>query len=496
MSEEIENNQDTEKSPDAIIETPSTEVDKSTSPAEFDFKEGDEEFTGKSNQLPEEERLAILNDKVSTVISTIEQMKKANLSGTKEELAAYSEVVQAAMFAHPQYNADVNPFDNIGSLWRSKVEHEGTDIGPYRPRYASNGPLSGELASIRAREAAELGTQLGFPFWRSGLWLKLRAPSDITLLEMERRIAMEKISLGRSTLGSALTSTSSFMQAHVMDSLLNHVVDGSFENLTPIELKKVIKIPDVMPLITAWACTIWPDAYPVTQPCVKDPTKCTHLTHDEIKLLKLFKTNNRLTTTFQRNFMQDREANNSVADLERYQQEHKLIERTIKLTDTVSAVLHVPSLYDMEVSSFRWIDNIVTRADDAFGQELRGTERNRFISEQGTATTLRRVAHWIKEIVYENGDKVVDRDGIDSSLDVWSSVESIRENLLREVNKFNRESVLTGIGYRRFDCPKCKGEADEGSTLPNVPEVITIDPLAVFFTLQRMKVTKIRNSAE
>lgn len=465
------------------------EVDK---PAEFDIK--DSEFTGKSHGKPVDESLTLLLQSAKSVIENIDTMKAANVPGSREHLIAYQNVLRSAILNHPQYNSDIDPFDNVNSLWRSKVEVEGREVGPYRPQYSGNGALSGDMAIIRARESVSLGTQLGFPFWRTGIWLKLRAPSDITLLELERRVAMEKIALGRTTLGAALTSTSIYMQSHVVNTLLNHVVDGSASDLSPTALKKTIRIPDVMPLINAWACTIWPDAYPIMQPCVKDPNKCSHIVENEIFVNKLFKTNNRLLSKRQRNSMLDREANNTAKDLEQYDEEHQLVERTIKVSESGSIVLHVPTLYDMEQSSYRWVDNIVTRADEAFGQELRGEERNRYISEQGMATTLRRFGHWIKEVQYDDGATVTDIEGIEATLDVWSSIPKVAKLIKDEISKFNREVTITAIGFARYECPKCKGEAPEEISLPHLPEVIPIDPLAVFFTLQHMKVQAIRSS--
>lgn len=459
--------------------------------AQFDLTSEDIFDTDKKYSLGE--ALALLIQPVSEVIDIIDNIKTKEMPGTREHLAEYGRTIQSAILHHPYSGADSSPFKNENSLWRNRVANEGGEIGPYRPRYKMEGALTGNMASLRARQAADMGSELGFPFWRSGLWLKLRAGSDITLLEMERRIAQEKISLGRSTMGAALSNSSIYMQSIVINTLLNHVVDSNYQSIDPVELKKVIRVSDIRPLIASWAATIWPNKYPIVQPCVKDPSSCTHIVSKEISLLKLSKTNNRLISQTQRNILADREANLTEVELKQYQNEHVLSERAFEVNDDATVVLYVPSLYDQEVAGFRWIDNIVTRADEAFGQEIRGEERNRYISEQGKATMLRRYAHWIKEIRYSDGAIVNDAEGIDTTLDVWSADEVISQKIKSEVIRFDRETQLTAVGYARYACPSCKGEADPEESLPNVKEVIPIDPLSVFFTLQRMKVAQIQD---
>lgn len=440
-----------------------------------------------------EKALSLLMEGSARVIESLQDLRTTQLPGSSAHLAQYGESVKEAIPMHPLSDFDTSPTNVSGSVFSRNLENEGEVLTHMKstPRIKA-GELSGDAAAIRARAAANLGGQGMFMFPDSGLWLKIRTPSDSTLMELHRRVAMERISLGRSTLGASFTSTSIYTQFHLTNCILQHVIDGTAMDITPTNLKKVMYVTELPVLNWAFASMIWPDTYPLTQPCLANPSECTHITEAEINVRSLYKVNRRMFDTLQLNHMANRSAKHKNDVLETYRSHHKLTTRAIKVAEDTEMVLSVPTIEQYETSSFKWIDGIVQRADEAFGQELRGDARNTYITEQGNATKLRRLGHWVKEIRYTDSDSVVkDREAIESTLDIWSSNDDIQSIIKREVLKFTRDVQTQVIGFVRYKCPSCGGDTPDEASFTNLKEIVPIDVLSVFFTLLRKKITSL-----
>jgi hypothetical protein len=437
--------------------------------------------------------LCMLMDHPEKVLEAMERIKQEapKLPGTSEHLADYREVIQRAFSTHPRISTAVTPFGRETALWRQGVEHNGAELKLGAPRFSSGSVLSGDAATMRARAAANLGTQVTVPLWNTGIWVKMRAPSQATLLELERRIAMEKIALGRSTVGIAFSNAAVFIASYLLNVIFAHTYDATLKDISAKNLKATIKVTDIPQLVWGFACTIWTDGYHLRQPCVADPLKCTHIDEGHINLTKMSWTDNRALSAYQKNMMSDRDAESTKEQLDQYHDEHVAPqERTVKINDEVSVVVYVPTIEQYEKAGFRWIDGIVDMADKAFGQSLRGEERNSYITQQGTLTKLRQYAHWIKEIVYSDGKTVDQIEDIESTLEVWSGNKTIRTAVTSAVHDLQRCATVTAIGIPKYTCPACKKDVPEDRLADRLKEIIQVEVMEVFFTLQYMKVMK------
>lgn len=431
-------------------------------------------------------------EKPDDVMKVIDSMKSNKLSGTQEELTRYRTSIEQAAAHHPLQGMDVSPFSREESFWRQAAEHNGDEIMAARPRFSSTGKLSGDAALFKVRAAAGLGTIVNVPLWHTGIWLKIKAPSEGTLLELERRIALEKIDLGRSTVGVAFTNASIYVNSYLVDMILNHVYDGTYKDLSPKALKQIIKVTDIPQLVWGMACAIWPNGYKLVQPCVSDPSNCRHIDEAHVNVSKLSWVDNRALSTAQRNHMSNRDGNTGDDELKTYSNEHTAPQaKRIQVTDEMSIGLKVPTIADYEQAGFRWIDGIVRMVDEAFGQSIRGDERNGYISQQGAMSNLRRYSHWIASIDFDDGASADDRESIDTALDGLTANESIRRKIVDGVESFIRSSVINAIGIPRYDCPACGNEPGEFDVPQRLQEIIQLEVNEVFFTLQYMRVTKV-----
>lgn len=487
--------EDPNKSPDDATSPEATPTPESKTPSQNyeEVRPVSAEMTDADRKQQFEDALFILMEHPSEVTKVIEHLKKTDIPSTGEERNRYLKAIDSAKDNHPAYYDDVSPFFKGDSFWRQSVEHNNEEISAARPVFSNkNGKLSGDAALLRVRAAAGLGTIVNVPLWHTGIWLKIKAPSEGTLLELERRMALEKIALGRRTVGVSFSNASIYLTSYLVDMILNHVYDGTYKDLSLAALKNVIKVTDIPQLVWGMTCAIWPNGYRMVRPCVSNPNTCNHLDEAHINLSKLSWVDNRAIATSQRNHMVHRDGTSTDEQLMTYRNAHVAPQQmTVNITEDMSIQLAVPTITQYEDAGFRWVDGVVRMADEAFGQSIRGEERNQYIMERGAMANLRRYSHWVTAITFSDGAVADDRESIDEALDGLTGSDSIRKLIVDSIEEFIRKSVINAIGIPRYDCPSCGEGPSEEDTVERLPEIIQLEVNEVFFTLQSMRITKI-----
>jgi hypothetical protein len=380
------------------------------------------------------------------------------------------------------------------SAWRQKVAVDGESLAAGRPRFGSAGGngniISGERALMKATSLLGLGAVVQIPLWHTGIWVSLKSPSEAALLELERRIASEKVSLGRYTSGMIFSHTSVYTVSYVVNFVLNHVYDASVKNITQDALKQLIKITDIPTLVWGLACAIYPNGYKYTRPCTTNPAECQHIVTGELNIAKLSWTDNNSLTDWQRRQMAKRTEKFSEADLKRYEQEHhRGGDFTIPLTEALKVKLRVPTITQYEQSGFTWVDGIVKLLEGSLGVSLKGKERDDYITDQGRLTALRQYSHWVNRI--EVGDDAIeDQETIEALLGTLSSDEKISKVFFESVGKYIDNSTLSVIAIPKYDCPKCGGEQTGDIHANQHPHLLPLDVVRIFFTLLDQRIFK------
>lgn len=378
------------------------------------------------------------------------------------------------------------------AMWRQSVNNEGEEIAASRPRSkASEGPreLSGDKAVFRLTDKLGLGTVVQIPLWHSGIWVTIRSPKDAVLLELERAIAFDKIDLGRQTYGVAFSNSSVYIAARLINVIIDHVHDSSLKTNSRKLLKKEIDVRDMPTLIWGFLCSIYPNGYPFGQPCTSDVENCQHVTEETILFSKLLWVDNNALNAKQKKHMAERNKKRQHDDLEAYREEHQVPNsRLVELGDDIKAKLEVPSIEQYESAGFKWVEGVVDMVEGAFEVDLNDGDRNRYLLEQGRATSLRQFAHWIKEIHIED-DVAKDRDTVDDMLDRLSSHGTVSDKLLEEINKLIEDSTLSLVAIPQFACPACGG--NQTNAHPKYPHLIPIGVMQIFFILLGQRVRSI-----
>ncbi len=449
--------------------------------------------------LPEGAKVELHNS-IAIIGADIEELNKLsetyrNLDvGRSKEALNWMASIQGGQSALMNGNAFLDTVSRPEADFRQSVSGEGgIRLAAGRPNFGEStetgGRLTGVQAMMKIKGLLGLGTIARVPLWHSGLWVSFKAPSEAELLELDRRIANEKIILGRATNGMIFSNTSVYLNSYLMNFALANVYEATYRQVPPMELKERILITDLPQLIWGLLCTIYPNGYQYRQPCVNDPSTCTHVVEELLDLTKLSWTNDRAFTAEQRKHMSRRTAKFTDEEIKAYQSAFGFNDKygTVKIHDKITMVLQVPTLAEYERRGFEWVDGIVERVDKAFGGQLLDAERNRYIIEQGHATALRQYGQWVKMLVIEDGQGVVDDPAtIEEIISDFTSHPEVYKNFFDAIEKFINNTTVSLIALPKFKCPKCEAPMTNEETLH--PYLVPLDISSIFFTLLDQRV--------
>lgn len=389
------------------------------------------------------------------------------------------------------------------SQWLQGVDNEGERINAGRPRFEANADannrLSGERAVIKVRSILGLGAIAAIPLWHTGIWVQLKAPSNAALLELDRRITEEKVSLGRATSGMIFSNNTIYTTSYLVNFVLNHIYDCSLTDMSVDNLKATIKCTDLPTLVWGMLCTMYMNGYPLSQACIYNPAECQHVTNELIDIRKLSVTDNNALTKFQRKLMSRRTAKFSSEELKRYAEEHRYGHlHMVNFNDNLRIQLKVPTLAEYEQAGFDWVEGIEKMVEDSFGVNLRGNEREEYIQTQARLTAMRQYTQWVDRlIVGEEGqsDIIDDRDTIGELLGDLSADPEVNRHFFTEMGKYIDQSTISLIALPKYNCPSC-GKPQKAENDTTHEHLIPIDVVQVFFTLRDQRLFQVltRNS--
>jgi hypothetical protein len=386
-------------------------------------------------------------------------------------------------------------FQNIdsreGSDWGQGMEHGGSMFGAGKPKLAANAdPV------LRIRNELGLGSLIQIPCWRSGIWITLRAPSDAALLELEQRLGMEKATLGRSSNGLIFSNTEVYTKNHLIDFILDHVYSVTAESKEPAFLRSILLDADYPQLVWGIALASFPAGYPLIQPCIATPESCSHVVEALINLSRIsWLDRSRLSTT-QRIHMLNRVKASTIVKIEEYQKEFNAnVNGDIKVSDTISLRMRVPTLEESRNIGFSWVEQILNATQKAFGMRMADGARENYVQQQAMLTSLRQYGQWFDAVIKAGGvsgmadDEVItDRESVDEIITMIASSNELSTKIYKAVKSFINDSTVSMIALPKYKCPACQGEPEEKYLLH--PKLIPLDVVQVFFTLRDQKVTR------
>jgi hypothetical protein len=405
--------------------------------------------------------------------------------GASAEGRAFIQHLQDANFSIPHRDWLQDVPTRPGSKWTQEVTSE---IGPLRaqlPRLTvgGSGTMTGDSANMKLRAAMGMGSLFKFPCWHTGLWLTVKAPTEVEQLELNRRLTEEKIRLGRQTHGLAFSNNSVFFAGHLTDFAIGHI-----QNSTLIETDKtwheILDIRDLHALVWAMAYTIWPSGYQYSRAKIDPANGAWRREESLLKLGALQWVDTASLTEKQVKHMAKSIGKvHNLETLKMYQEEFLRGQpRKIDLNERVSIELAVPTLAKYLASGQTWVNNIVTMVDRAFSLPPGDQQRLDFIMTNGRATNMRQFSHWVSAIVIE-GERITEIEDIERNLDDLSGLDEVVDKYFEGIRQYEEDSLVSIIGVPRTNYEK------DSNVMERFPNLLVLDPLSTFFILLYQKVS-------
>lgn len=453
-----------------------------------------------------EQAVALLDVTIDEFNELVENYPNMNF-GSGEQGAKWYSSLESAQGHLLRGRALVGSLAREASFWRQIVHHNGTTLMAGRPKFGENeggNLLTGERAMMKMQAVLGLGAVIRVPLWHTGLWVSVKAPSETALLELERKIANEKITLGRQSNGLIFSSTSVYTVTHLINFVLEHVYEVTYKVDDMSQLKKVIRTTDIPTLLWGMLCAIYPMGYNYHKSCVINPQNCQHVVEELLNLSKLSWTDERRLTDKQRQHMTRRGAKFTDDELKAYQDEHGFqADSYVKLAPNLLMQLKVPTLEEFQLSGYAWVESIVRQADRVFAGNLAGEERNQYLIQQGQVTALRQYAHWIERLVmiddekeysaekpWDDGDEqIVDRQTLENTVAQLAANDDVFKAFFEGMGRYIDSTTISLIAIPKYNCPNCGAEMTDDEK--KHPHLIALDVTSLFFTLTDQRINKV-----
>jgi len=371
-----------------------------------------------------------------------------------------------------------------GRDWQQNIEHNGTVLN------AGKAKLKGDESPV-LRISNELGLLdlVQIPLWNSGLWVTFQTPQNTDLMQLERQMAREKITLGWASNGRIFSHYEVYTMQTLVDFALKHVYAVTMANKEPELLKANIVVTDVPQLIWGLAVSIYPGGYPLQQPCVASPGKCDHVSELLLNIARISWVDRTKFTDNQRRHMVNRTASWSPEKLKEYRDQFVTGESgAVRISETVTLQLGVPTIKESENSGFAWVDGIATATQKAFSLRLNESQREDFIDEQASLNSLRQYAHWFRTLESTKSgvpEPINDPQQLDEIIGRLCANKEMTNIAYNAILKFIDQANVNMIALPKYACPKCQKEP--AAEYLKHPQLIPLDIIYVFFTLRHQR---------
>lgn len=378
-----------------------------------------------------------------------------------------------------------------GRSWAQAVNVDGVNLGAARPRIAklkggSDSLLVGDRALRMIASKLSDSQTLQIPLWASGIWICFEAPDLVEQDRLDRRIANERVRLGRNTRGAIFSNDSVYIADIIVDFMMERIFDCNVKGWTPEILRSLIRQPDIQTMAWGLGLSMYAKGFPLAQPCTADPNKCTYVAEELLDLSKIHWVDHTRINEKQRRFMLARDTKRTEEQILEYQAEFsEPASKTIQVLDgDISIVYKIPSIQEHLTSGIQWIEDIVNSAERTLGVQLDDEKKEDFFLSQANASRIRRYSHWIHSIVVNEDDEqsvITDRDTIEKVAVKLCNDTEVRKAIINGAVMYANNTLVTMVGLPNYECPSCGSwhHTEEGATKMLLP----LDAVSVFFTL-------------
>lgn len=359
------------------------------------------------------------------------------------------------------------------------------------------GSLKGTNAVYAVTNRLGAGTIINVPLWNSGVWLSVRTPSDSAILEMRTQITLDKVTLGRRSNGIIYSHNGVYLNRHVVNLALNHMVGNTIEEkLDNDDLLDVLSIFDLQSIAWGVASALYPRGYNYYQSCLADPAVCRHVSNGVVSIPRMHWVDDTVLTDEQKYHM----ASSKKVKLEKvrkYQDQFlRTVDNRLDLGNETVMYLRAPTIRETLDAGDTWVNSLEMRTSQVFAQDMSINERELYLDRVGAANTMRKFSHFVERIEMGNpndlsGDvtTVDDRDTIDRILENLSSNPEIVSKFIDKIRQYQADMTVTICGIPNYTCPSCKKPQMEEALDETI--IIPVDMVETFFTLATYRVEAI-----
>ena len=167
-----------------------------------------------------------------------------------------------------------------GATFTQSVYYGGNELRGQAPSFKSTPgtkEVEGERAILQLLTHMGVGGLFRAPLWNSGLWVMFKPSTESELLELNRMIYADKISLGRWSYGLALSNSVVYTLDRVFEFALRHVYSTSIkaEELPIEKLRDHIAPQDISSFIWGFLCANYPSGFHYTSGCINTRRSAT-----------------------------------------------------------------------------------------------------------------------------------------------------------------------------------------------------------------------------
>lgn len=432
----------------------------------------------------------------ATALTTIELLK------ITEALDEAGQAEQARLLQGSNVEEDF-ALGHRAKNFKNKIVHNDHEI---RPKFIKVKPTrAGAITAMAALQMAYRyadATHSTVPLPYTGIWLTLRAPSELERFSYQQKImAVER---GENLMGSVMSQTHIriMRKIHTIDFVIDNIVGSNLE-ATPDEWRDILIMQDLDILTTFLAGNIFTRGYDYHFRCFN--TECNHVEARKVLPNRLVQYDfDDILTPYQMNMLADSKRKVTMEEYWKYQSEFLHTKHAISETkfgdeetnDVVQVVFRNPSMSDFITSGRVWMQEVETEMMQTVLDTATTAEKKKYLRERVAREPMSEKIFRVARINHgerdDDGnfmnDPIESPEAISAFFRGLGSTNRAVINASLDLDRYLMNTLLYSVGMPNHVCPKCKQrqQAAEGKFRDRIamnPEVLFI--YALFQSLSK-----------
>lgn len=424
-----------------------------------------------------------------------ERMDKVDVNDSIS-VAQWALRVTQGVTAYNRDNFFQGAIDRPGSVWNFGIKAQERKLGPIKTGAGpvrGDTPLTGISALAKATAFTTVGAIIRIPLPHTGIWVTIKAPTDGQLLELERKIASDRVEFGRMTSGRVFSQSDVILKSQLIGLAMNQIIDSTYPDANA-DLRAVILLTDLSLLLAGLALSIYPNSFPMTRACLANPGVCNHIQRGDVSISKLIRYDDNRFTEKQRLFLSRHQKRVTEKEIQDYRSEFTANGKDVgDYNKEVFFTFRTPTLLEYQEMGSEWVASLEGSVDEAFGASITASDRNELINNKANAVAMRQYSHWVDRITYYKGEEVdgtvTDRESIYETLERFSSNPDVAKSFYDSVTDYMNAVTVGLVAIPSWVCPSCGNRQPEGEGA--FRRLIPIDASTVFFTLLSHRVLSV-----